>query len=593
MACSNYLLQSTFAGILLIELLKGRPPFTASNPHELLMKIEGNEWVMGDAASRLAAPVSIFARNNDCGGLLPPSIASTLSASGKDLITGLLRYDPKHRIGFQEFFDHPWISGVPASAPTAAIQAPPSPSPSLQPNLRGTAAGQCGGHNGQPTQQHASVFLQQSASGTHARLGGVTAVTGRSSTSVSASPSAPPAVAAATAAAAAAGHAVLAAVSGAVHGLTERIQSTAAAALHTPKPSAGEVTDVMRRGRPSAGQAIATSSSAGARRPSRSAASAGDLDRDVVLLRSTTATYEGADRYGNKGTKGGSEGTGAGASRGITMTGTGSGSGASLRHQVQVPVHPVRARGEAGINGTGLGAASGDHSPVDTPFNAVAEDCHSGMASERGGYRLSLSQPVVRQVPAALRLPDERRAGFADGQTSLGIFGFPPAAATAAAQISSAGQVAQFGAGKASATPVLAPIEVRAQPQDRRPVPVSQQPGDADESLEAHDDKVQNLEQDAEDLEYIVVDEKALIDLRMRAHDQNSNLSGDVRRGHVVTAARHSTTPGTQAASSGWQSALPSVPHWKLDIAELCIPWGLEAALELREGSRPSWRDRS
>jgi hypothetical protein len=108
-------------GVVLAEMLAGRPPFTGANPMDLLSHILANPWLHGTAD---AAALSGDAHS--CGGLLPPEVADSVSPACKALLRGLLRVDPECRMQHEEFFASAWLTGAESSVGyAAALQAPP------------------------------------------------------------------------------------------------------------------------------------------------------------------------------------------------------------------------------------------------------------------------------------------------------------------------------------------------------------------------------------------------------------------------------------------------------------------------------------
>lgn len=89
-------------GVVLAELLTGRPPFTGANPLDLFRVISSNKWLHGN--------VSAAAFDDTCGGILPPEIAARTSASCKEVLRGLLRIDPALRWTHEDFFSAAWLT---------------------------------------------------------------------------------------------------------------------------------------------------------------------------------------------------------------------------------------------------------------------------------------------------------------------------------------------------------------------------------------------------------------------------------------------------------------------------------------------------
>jgi serine/threonine protein kinase len=96
-------------GVLLVELLTGKTPFTGRSPLHLLHNIEKNEWANAVTHPTLAEFSSDHAHRT-LGGMLNESVAEDLSSECKDLIWCLLRRNANARMGFNEFFKHPWVS---------------------------------------------------------------------------------------------------------------------------------------------------------------------------------------------------------------------------------------------------------------------------------------------------------------------------------------------------------------------------------------------------------------------------------------------------------------------------------------------------
>ena len=106
-------------GVVLAELLTGRPPFTGANPLDLLRGITQNAWLQ--QGRHADADVSL---DDSCGGVLPPPVAARTSSACKAVLRGLLRADPAARWTHQEFFDAPWLAEpAPVNASGAASSA--------------------------------------------------------------------------------------------------------------------------------------------------------------------------------------------------------------------------------------------------------------------------------------------------------------------------------------------------------------------------------------------------------------------------------------------------------------------------------------
>ncbi|KAL6760431.1 kinase-like domain-containing protein [Haematococcus lacustris] len=91
-------------GVILFELLAGKPPYNGINHLQLLKNIERGE-----------------------GGRLPDAIADALSPACKQLLHQLLRRNPVERIGYEEFFDHPFLRTDPSLLPPTHQLPPPTP----------------------------------------------------------------------------------------------------------------------------------------------------------------------------------------------------------------------------------------------------------------------------------------------------------------------------------------------------------------------------------------------------------------------------------------------------------------------------------
>jgi hypothetical protein len=138
-------------GVLLVEMLTGRPPFTGANPADLLATIERHPAVAGPLP-----PAADRQPTDTCSGLLPPAIAAEVSEPCKAVIRGLLRKDPAERFTAARFLASPWIrtaggrgapaaavgggargltgvGGGSAAAPAAALLAPAPPSSGIGP----------------------------------------------------------------------------------------------------------------------------------------------------------------------------------------------------------------------------------------------------------------------------------------------------------------------------------------------------------------------------------------------------------------------------------------------------------------------------
>ncbi|GBF87536.1 hypothetical protein Rsub_00247 [Raphidocelis subcapitata] len=80
-------------GTILFELLTGRPPFNGTNHVHLLRNIERSE------------------------ARLPEHIATRLSGSCRALVGQLLKRNPVQRLTFEEFFQHPFLTGAGGDGP--------------------------------------------------------------------------------------------------------------------------------------------------------------------------------------------------------------------------------------------------------------------------------------------------------------------------------------------------------------------------------------------------------------------------------------------------------------------------------------------
>lgn len=90
-------------GVVLAELLTGRPPFTGANPLDLLRGITQNAWLQGGGDGALEEA-------DTCGGILPPAVAVRTSVQCKAVLRGLLRADPAMRWSHEELFGAAWFS---------------------------------------------------------------------------------------------------------------------------------------------------------------------------------------------------------------------------------------------------------------------------------------------------------------------------------------------------------------------------------------------------------------------------------------------------------------------------------------------------
>lgn len=94
-------------GVVLAELLTGRPPFTGANPLDLLRGITQNAWLQSSGDGSGGGEV------DTCGGVLPPAVAARTSAACKAVLRGLLRADPALRWSHEQLFAAAWFSGGP------------------------------------------------------------------------------------------------------------------------------------------------------------------------------------------------------------------------------------------------------------------------------------------------------------------------------------------------------------------------------------------------------------------------------------------------------------------------------------------------
>lgn len=72
-------------GVILYECIFGRAPYSSKSLDELLQKIKTKQKITISASASISA---------DC----------------RDIMTRLLVHEPEHRISFQQFFDHPFLS---------------------------------------------------------------------------------------------------------------------------------------------------------------------------------------------------------------------------------------------------------------------------------------------------------------------------------------------------------------------------------------------------------------------------------------------------------------------------------------------------
>ncbi len=87
-------------GVILYTILIGRPPFETSNVKTTYKRIRMNSYSF------------------------PEHIP--INPQGKDLISKLLRSDPKKRISLQGVLDHEFLTVVPDQMPTSTLACPPS-----------------------------------------------------------------------------------------------------------------------------------------------------------------------------------------------------------------------------------------------------------------------------------------------------------------------------------------------------------------------------------------------------------------------------------------------------------------------------------
>ena len=89
-------------GCIMYEMLWGRPPYRAQNHIMLLKKIE---------ATQLQFPTQIpIVKMDGVGEGKQAQLTVNVSENCKGLISGLLKKNPIERIGFEEFFLHPFLS---------------------------------------------------------------------------------------------------------------------------------------------------------------------------------------------------------------------------------------------------------------------------------------------------------------------------------------------------------------------------------------------------------------------------------------------------------------------------------------------------
>lgn len=92
-------------GVVLSEMLIGRPPFTGANPLDLLSHILANPWLQGTASG-----AAIAQNAHSCGGVLPEAVAERVSPACKAVLRGLLRAEPEFRMTHEQFFASEWLS---------------------------------------------------------------------------------------------------------------------------------------------------------------------------------------------------------------------------------------------------------------------------------------------------------------------------------------------------------------------------------------------------------------------------------------------------------------------------------------------------
>lgn len=119
-------------GTILYELLVGKPPFNGANHMQLLRNIERQE------------------------AKIPDSVARDLSPACQDLIRQLLKRNPVERISFEEFFAHPFLSGMPTKPgsrvqPSISSTVPQVPSVSAGPGVQRLEPVSADEHTTRPT----------------------------------------------------------------------------------------------------------------------------------------------------------------------------------------------------------------------------------------------------------------------------------------------------------------------------------------------------------------------------------------------------------------------------------------------------------
>ena len=97
-------------GAILFEMVAKRPPFTGSNPMELLQNIERQELRLPEGLV-VTAPCLELLRVRRHGSLVAAVVVVnlTVAAGAVGMVQGLLTRNPHMRISFQDFFASPFI----------------------------------------------------------------------------------------------------------------------------------------------------------------------------------------------------------------------------------------------------------------------------------------------------------------------------------------------------------------------------------------------------------------------------------------------------------------------------------------------------